>query len=246
MIVNNCIDADVVLQIRSILDKLHKDGQHWVRGVASDDWRKLRYITARGRARGVVKVTGPSVTDIIDEAGVISSYISKAASSQTGALHNYFIVKPDNGCLAESGLALVRPVLKLNFDSEPKLNFHVWFHCLPGASVDDHLMIGWRLEAPEGKGTSHDYYHAQPLRRFGVAERAYGMHERFSERFPTIPLPASSAVELCLNAVLIACGKDALREFIRGSNNEQVRVAAKALWSKIFVMGVSVPSAPAV
>jgi hypothetical protein len=235
MLTEKRIEAETVEQLKSILDKLHRDGQRWIKGVSSDDWRRTRYISSRARRpRGGDVQSGPSVSNIIEESGIILNYVSQAASNFTAESHNYFIIKPDNGCLTENGLALLRPVLKKNFDDEPQLNFHIWFHCMPNANPNDHLMVGWRLESPEGSNSTHDFYHAQPLRRFGIEASSFGMPDRFSERFPTIPLPASNLVELCLNAVLVACGKDALRTFIRNSSNEKVRIAARDLWSKIF------------
>jgi hypothetical protein len=143
------------------------------------------------------------------------------------------LVKADSGCLNENGIALLRPVLKINLSNEPTLNFHVWFHCMPSGNENDHLMVGWRLEAPEGGTSAHDFYHAQPLRLYGPEERAHGLHDRYPVRFPTVPLPASNAVELCLTAILIACGKEALRTFT-GSGDALVRAAARAYWAKLF------------
>lgn len=165
--------------------------------------------------------------------------ILTAPSNLTGGMHSYVIVKGDGGCLAENGIALVRPVLKTNFSGEPTLNFHVWFHCMPSGGSDDHLVTGWRLEHPEGNNTSHDFFHAQPMRKFGPEESVHGMHNRFPESFPTIPLPASNVVELCLTAVLVACGKEALRTFVRSSANAEVRAAARGFWTKLF--GVANP-----
>jgi len=174
------------------------------------------------------------VSNVVDDVNAVLGYLSKEASNVTGGVHSYMVVKGDNGCLAEGGIALLRPVLKTNFNDEPTLNFHVWFHCMPSGGADDHLVTGWRLEHPEGNKTAHDFFHAQPMRKFGPDETVHGMHHRFSESFPTIPLPASNAVELCLTAVLVACGKEALRTFVRSSGNAEVRAVAKAFWTKVF------------
>ena len=160
-------------------------------------------------------------------------YLGKGASNETGSVYSYVIVKADKLCLADGGIALLRPVLKRTRGSEAILNFHVWFHCLPAGNHGDHLMVGWRLENPED-GDTHNFFHAQPLRTYGPEERGHGLHDHFPVRFPTIPLPASNAVELCLTAVLMACGKEALRTFVRSSRNAEVRAAANAFWTKVF------------
>lgn len=229
---------ETVAQLRFILDKLFKEGQQWVKGIGMTDWRRVRYIGVRARRAAT---GGPSVTHIVEDIQPVLGYLSKGASNETGMVHSYVIVKADNGCLNENGIALLRPVLKCNLSNEPTLNFHVWFHCMPSGNANDHLMIGWRLEAPEGGGSAHDFFHAQPLRTYGPEEKGHGLHDRFPVRFPTIPLPASNVVELCLTAVLVACGKETLRTFVRGSSNAEVRAAANAFWTKVF--GAGAPAA---
>lgn len=222
---------ETVAQLRFILEKLFNEGQHWIKGIATTDWRRARYVGARARRSTGL---GPSVTQVVEEIQPVSGYLSTGASNVTGAVHSYVIVKGDSGCLNENGIALLRPVLKSNFSDEPTLNFHVWFHSMPSGNANDHLMVGWRLECPEGGTSTHDFFHAQPLRRYGPEEKGYGLPDRFSESFPTIPLPASNVVELCLTAVLVACGKEALRLFVRSSRNAEVRAAAKLFWTKVF------------
>lgn len=233
------LPSETVAQLKCILGKLFNDGQQWVKGIGTTDWRRVRYHGTRSRRSAG---TGPSVTHIVENINPVLGYLSMGASIETARAHNYVIVKADNGCLKENGIALLRPVLKSNFDNEPTLNFHVWFHCMPSANANDHLMVGWRLEGPEGSTSAHDYFHAQPLRLYGPEEKGHGLPERFPEGFPTLPLPASNVVELCLTTVLVACGKEALRSFV-GSGNAEVRAAAKAFWNKVFGGG-STAAAP--
>lgn len=230
------LPQETLAQLRFILERLFEEGRHWVNSIDVRDWRRSRYIGARARRS---TGSGPSINQVVDDIKPVLGYLSKEASNLTGGMHSYVIVKGDSGCLAENGIALVRPVLKTNFSGEPTLNFHVWFHCMPSGGADDHLVTGWRLEHPEGNNTSHDFFHAQPMRKFGPEESVHGMHNRFPESFPTIPLPASNVVELCLTAVLVACGKEALRTFVRSSANAEVRAAARDFWTKLF--GVANP-----
>jgi hypothetical protein len=225
------LPQETLAQLRFILGRLFEEGNHWVRSIDLQDWRRSRYIAARARRS---TGSGPSILQVVDNIEPVLGYLSKEASNLTGGMHSYVIVKGDSGCLAENGIALVRPVLKTNCSGELTLNFHVWFHCMPSGRADDHLVMGWRLEHPEGSNTSHDFFHAQPMRKFGLDESVHGMHNRFPESFPTIPLPAANVVELCLTAVLVACGKEALRTFVRTSANAEVRAAARGFWTKLF------------
>jgi hypothetical protein len=231
---NAALPADTVTQIRVILERSFIEGRHWVKGISTTDWRRRRYFGDSRAARRAVGGAAPTVTHVAAEFPPMAGYLGKNASAETAMAHSYILVKADSKCLEGNGIALLRPVLKTNFDNQPQLNFHVWFHCCSPGTDNDHLMVGWRLESPEGGGSTHDFYHAQPLRRYGPEETLHGLHERFPESFPTIPLPASNVVELCLTAVLVACGKDALRTLVRSSGDATVRAAANAFWTKVF------------
>lgn len=221
--------------VKSILEALRAEGRHWIRGISTDDWRRLHYAATPRNARraGVRQNVGPAVAELFEDHRAIRKYLAQEASGHSEEMQHYILVKGDRHCIEDRGMVLLRPVLKVDFNGTVLLNFHVWFHDVEPANGQNHLMFGFRLEAPE-KGSVHDYFHAQPLRRFGAAGLCHGMSNRFPERFPTIPLHASDFVELCLNAVLIACGKDALRAILRGTGDPVVRSAANALWSKIF------------
>ena len=228
------LPPETVAQIRFILERSFTDGRQWVKGISISDWRRSRYFSETRSARRTAGSTAPSVAHVAAELQPVLGYLGKDATTETASTHSYILVRADSKCLDGNGIALLRPVLKTNFDNQPQLNFHVWFHCLSPGTVDDHLMVGWRLEAPEGGGSTHDFYHAQPLRKYGPEETQHGLHERFPDSFPTIPLPASNVVELCLTAVLVACGKDALRALVRNSGDPTVRAAANAFWTKVF------------
>jgi hypothetical protein len=228
------LSHETVEQLNAIFDKVFTEGQQWIKSIGVTDWRKTHYLGARARRNSG---TGPSVEHVANAVKPVLDYMAKTATTQTGATHNYIIVKPDNSCLNEGGIALIRPVLKCNTSNEPRLNFHVWFHCMPAANPDDHLMVGWRLEGPEGHTTTHNFFHAQPLRKYGSAEKGHGLPDRYPERFPTIPLPATDIVELCLTAILVACGKDAIGNLVRHSSNAKVRASANAFYTKVFGLG---------
>lgn len=229
---NSALPAETVAQIRYILEKFFNDGRHWVRGIGLTDWRRKHYVRDSRSARGGGD-EGPSVAHVASEIWPLLGYIGKDATAETASTHTYMVVRADAKCLEGNGIALLRPVLKTNFDNEPQLNFHIWFHCFSPGIAHGHMMVGWRLEGPEGATSTHDFFHAQPLRKYGPEETLHGLHERFPERFPTIPLPASNVVELCLTAILVACGKEGLRSLV-ASGDATVRSKARAFWAKVF------------
>lgn len=222
------LPSDALTPLRVIVEKLYGDGQRWIRSISTTDWRRKWYMTHQRR-----RTPGPDIGDIAGSAEVLSGYISKPASAQTGGMHFYFVVRPDKACIEDGSIAIFRLVLKTNFSNLPQLNFHVWFHSVSRANQTDHHMVGWRFENPEGGDSRHNYFHAQPLRKYGKDQCVHGLHDRFSESFPTIPLPANTAVELCLTAVLVASGKEGLRSFVN-SSNIHVRNATRIFWTKVF------------
>lgn len=226
---SQALARETVEQVDEILKKLFNEGQRWLKGVGADDPRRIRYVSNRPNR----DANAPSVTHVARDSQPVTNYLKKTATKETGSTHTYLVVKPDAPCLDDKVVALVRPVLKTNLDDKPCLNFHVWFHHL-ATDGHEHFMIGWRLEGSEGDNSSHDYYHAQPLKKFGEAETIYGTPARQSERFPTIPLPASDIVELCLTMVLMASGKEALRNLVCASANQALRDSARKYWTKVF------------
>lgn len=226
---SQALTRETIEQVDEILKKLFNEGQRWLKSVAKDDPRRMRYISSRP----IRDANGPSTTYVAKDIQPVTNYLKKTATKETGATHTYLVVKPDSPCLDEKVVALVRPVLKTNLDEVPCLNFHVWFHHL-ATDGHEHFMVGWRLEGPEGNNTSHDYFHAQPLKKFGEAESIHGSPARQSERFPTIPLPVEDIVELCLTVVLMASGKEALRSLVCASTNKVLRDSARKYWTKVF------------
>ncbi|WP_157462068.1 hypothetical protein [Chitinimonas koreensis] len=223
------LGRDIVDQVDEVLKKLFTEGKAWLKGFEAGDPRKSQYSSNRPNRDS----KAPDVKDIVTEIQCVTNYIKNRASSSTEAKHMYVIVKPDAPCHDDNVVTLIRPVLKINKNHEPCLNFHVWFHHL-ATNGSEHYMAGWRLEGPEGDETSHDYYHAQPLKKFGEAASTHGAPGRQSERFPTIPLQANNIVELCLTTVLMVGGKEALRRLICTSTNKALRNSAREYWKRVF------------
>jgi hypothetical protein len=78
----HALAPDTVAQLRYILDKLFKEGQQWVKGIATTDWRRMRYVGARARRSAA---NGPSVSHVVDDIQPILGYLSKVASSRRTA-----------------------------------------------------------------------------------------------------------------------------------------------------------------
>jgi hypothetical protein len=118
------------------------------------------------------------------------------------------LVMPPSGSEQEEILGLW---LRWNFDSTPfafRLFIGQWAK-VEGAKT----FIAFRFEAPE-PGDNHDYFHCQPCRNFGDKELVPNA-ALVSEHFPTIPINASSIVELTVCALMACMGHNNVKVFVR-------------------------------
>ena len=74
------------------------------------------------------------------------------------------------------------------------------------------VFVGFRYETP-GEDNIHDYYHAQPCRSMGDMDSPIVQALPISERNPTFPLAAKSALELLLCLVVSLYGMNVLIEW---------------------------------
>lgn len=77
------LSSETAKQIRFILEKLFRDGKHWVRGISTTDWRRIRYAGDARAARRVAADTGPSTANVITEIQLVYGYLAMHACSET-------------------------------------------------------------------------------------------------------------------------------------------------------------------
>jgi hypothetical protein len=103
--------------------------------------------------------------------------------------------------------------------------------------ADDHhiAFVGYRFETPEDD-KNHNYYHAQPCRSMGRKDDEIECALPVSNRAPTWPVAARSALELLLCLVTALYGMDGLRrlkvsldEDVSARQNRQLSIALAAV-----------------
>ena len=103
--------------------------------------------------------------------------------------------------------------------------------------------VGYRFETPEND-KNHNYYHAQPCRSMGSKDDEIESALPISNRMPTWPVAASSALELLLCLVTALYGMDGLRrlektlsEDVAARQNRELINAVNAIlglsWPKV-------------
>jgi len=99
--------------------------------------------------------------------------------------------------------------------------------------------IGYRYEMPE-IGCNHNYYHVQPCRNLGNRDQEIPGALQISDRYPTWPLAAESALELLLCLIVSLYGMKGLIDLVANVNsganirpNSALNLALKNMLSKL-------------
>ena len=154
-----------------------------------------------------------------------------------GDLESHLLHRGRRGQFCDNEAIYIRPPAKedstvaaiwcrWNFEAEtPKCGFYfgTWRHDGPNGG---HIaFVGFRYETPE-EGDNHNYYHAQPCRSMGVDDMPAIPALPISDRNPTWPLAAESALELLLCLVVSVYGMRGLAAF-EGTLEEDVGLRAQ-------------------
>lgn len=116
----------------------------------------------------------------------------------------------------------------------------------PEPTDDRHIaFVGYRFETPEDD-ENHNYYHAQPCRSMGRKDDEIESALPISNRMPTWPVAAKSALELLLCLVTAIYGMDGMRR-LRDTLNEDAAARQNPLLSDALaaVLALSHEKAPA-
>lgn len=223
------------------LIELAWDGGHtWLHSLDVRDWRSRRYkLTAPSRIRGEqildAKDGKPPVVYLsIHEKALIKNTILNGEAAAAKKCN--IIIRPDPQANkhGQGWISVLRVVPHDNFEQTKNINFNIWFHGVANSNLSKDQLFGWRFEGSEGKKTSHNLYHAQPIKGFVRGEPYEGEIDWMPESFPTIPVAAKTPVELTFAVLLTLGGKESLRHIIRSAKSTQLRSWARSYWSDIF------------
>lgn len=103
--------------------------------------------------------------------------------------------------------------LDWNFAANPE-EFSIYLNIFgePGARDEPVWHRGYRFETPNAD-KPHDYYHVQPIKTLGRGKvRIHGADGNATDKYPTIPVPASNIVTLCACVVASLYGTSKLEK----------------------------------
>ncbi|MBP9228802.1 MAG: hypothetical protein KBF41_11995 [Azonexus sp.] len=144
------------------------------------------------------------------------------------------LVKPDSRAAKDDWISILSIVAAKNKDEIRHINFHLWFHGVAKANLGEDQIFGWRFEGSEGQGTSHDLFHAQPVRSFVRGNSTTGFVPWMPDTFPAVPVAAKDNLQLAFAALITLGGKDALRKIILNSTDGSLRLRAREYWGSIY------------
>ena len=205
----------------SLIAQLHSRALRALKDVGREDWRR-QLLSSRGDlvsfdlSRSSDKAVEEEVLGIITEDNKCS---------------RFYVVIPEERANKSSWLALARIVVRSNHDGDKSINLELVLL----TSTSEPLGIGYRFENPEGKETTHNFYHAQPIRKLkGAGATADeinipGTPTWYPDTFPSFPIPASDYLDLVLYGAHVACGRQRIEELTRPGGNDLVRDRAARL-----------------
>ncbi|HZV61787.1 MAG TPA: hypothetical protein VFF75_05175 [Methylophilaceae bacterium] len=228
---------DDLLCVAQLLEITCDKGLKWLHSL--HDWRARRYKRTAGRLgrnspQPLTQKDGKPPIEILmgSEKPIIKNTVTKGMGTKPCNI----IVCPDPSGIkhGKGWVALLRVVPHDNFDKIRNVNFYIWFHSISNANPDKDQLMGWRFEGSEGSATSHNLYHAQPIKGFHNGVASDGCIDWIPETFPTIPIAAKNQVQLALAALLTLGGKEALRKILQDAKHPSLRTQAREYWGSIF------------
>ena len=175
---------------------------------AGEEWRNY---SRPGVARTAERVATGSYTPIT-AAGLERHFLYSGASGQFDSNEVIYIRPPEREKTAITALWC-----RWDFsDTTARCGFYLgtWWSTpkLPTNTVVSGgrtVFLGFRYETPE-EGDNHNYFHAQPCRSMGDRDLPVVQALPITERNPTWPLAASTALELLLCLVASTYGRRGL------------------------------------
>jgi hypothetical protein len=225
--------------VTELIVMAYLNGHEWLKHLADTDWRSLRYKygeQAPRRLKGGVVPTYANFAKpplhLVESEMRVRNLPSKIEDAGTFNI----LIRPDPPSEKEGQkwACILRAVPVVVAGKPLHMNFNIWFHGIAGPNSASDQIFGYRYEAPEPQGVTHNFYHAQPLIGFKRGITTEGCVAWMPETFPTIPVAARNQVELALAAVLTLGGKEALRDAVRKSKHEPLRDCARAFWGIVF------------
>jgi hypothetical protein len=186
-----------------LIRQMFGSGKTWLKKLSSTDWRSVY-----NSGKPPVRLYGSE-----------HKLINMLKSSEKSPVPDEFIVlncdqlaHKENEKNKAVVLMKVVPSRGASGKEPRHVNFHVYWHSRDEA--DEDLVLGWRMEGPEGASTDHHFFHVQAIEGFEV-EGATSKSKWIPVKFPTMPLMAETQFELAMASGVAMCGVSELGLMLR-------------------------------
>ncbi|WP_081077556.1 hypothetical protein [Burkholderia cepacia] len=212
------MDNDVKEATVDLIVEVANTGARWLKGLGLQDWR--RNIVSELRSKNLELMGAQTLSQFKQQ------LLGKIGTAAEFEPFPYFVVRPRGPADAEYWVPALGVEARENKDNTIHLGFHVLFFGKPQEGIHS---FGHRFDAPEGKKTTHNYYHVQPLRQWRSGLHVPYAFQQQPDTFPTIPLQASDSLDLALHAVHVACGSAIIDELCSTRINGVLKTRANQM-----------------
>lgn len=211
------MNDDVLNALVALVAEAANTGDRWSKRLPGNDWRAGLTDELR---QGHISLL-PS-QDIGAMRQKLKGKIKKGSPTELG----YFILKPLSAADREKWVPMFGFEMRENHDGEMQYCYHVLFF---GKSNDALKSFGHRFDGPEGRSTTHNYYHLQPLKSLRSGVTIPGAIQVQPDTFPTLPLHAVDPLDLALHAINTASGPEFINQLCRDRLDTELTIRANTL-----------------
>lgn len=216
------MDTPVQEAAATLFAEIAERGARWVKGLGTNDWRRNLVSELRGSDFGLMGAQQISALK--------RQLLSNIADRREFHGLPMFVVQPHGPADAERWAPAFGIEARKNKDKNIQLGFHVIFFGKPQGKIQS---FGHRFDSPEGAGTTHNFFHAQPLKRWKQGGVVPGAFQVQPDTFPTFPLAARDSLDLALHALHVAGGHKLIRELCNTKIDTTLRQRANEIFKQI-------------
>jgi hypothetical protein len=202
------------MHVIELLVTLYKEGDAWLKGLRTTDWRKQDIERLFSECRLIR----------FSSADDVRTTLNLRARGLVGRSEKALVLRP-----WEKGgdiLVVLQPIFGRRPDGlAGKMSF-----CVGVMTDNSKGFFGYRYEGPEG-GPSHNFYHIQPIGGFGGARMQCAV-EWYPDKWPSFPVYVKNNCELLLAVMLSMQGIDKVQREANQTRPE-VRKHAQSLIAQL-------------
>jgi hypothetical protein len=220
------MDETIMKAVTSLLDDVANKGYRWLN--KNNDWRRELIDKLRSEQFSLMSTSQIQ--------GLKEGFAKKIAENRESPAQQFFVVQPFGPADSERWAPTIGVEHRKNLENVVQVCFYVAFF---GKQPTDPRLaykltsFGHRFDAPEGKKSTHNYYHVQPLKSFKGGSNLPGSFQVHPDTFPTFPLDAKDTLDLLLHALHVACGAKYIEQLATTRINVTVATRAAELHKKL-------------